>query len=105
MDEKKSKTKSKKTGKKPAGTISGYLAQCWEQASLPAGESDQQNFEAAAQLIVDFMDWHRIEEEEITFVREKFFPTFVRVAKLQPSKEVSSQLLVKMGPDILDSVL
>jgi hypothetical protein len=105
MDEKKSKTKSKKTGKKPAGTITAYLAQCWEQASLPAGESDQQNFEAAAQLIVDFMDWHRIEEEEITFVREKFFPTFVRVAKLQPSKEVSSQLLVKMGPDILDSVL
>jgi hypothetical protein len=105
MDEKKSKTKSKKTSKKPAGNITAYLAQCWEEAKLPTGESDQQNFETAAQLIVDFIDWHRIEEEEIKFVREKFFPTFVRVAKLQPSGEVSSQLLVKMGPDILDSVL
>ena len=105
MDEKKSKTKSKKTGKKQAGNITAYLAQCWEQAKLPTGVSDQRNFETAAQVIVDFMDWHRIEEEEIQFVREKFFPTFVRVAKLQPSNEVSSQLLVKMGPDILESLL
>ncbi len=105
MDAKKSKTKSKKTSRKPSGNIAAYLSQCWEQAHLPTGGSDQQNFSTAAQAIVDFMDWHRIEEEEIKFVREKFFPTFLRVAKLQPGKEVSSQLLVKMGPDILDSVL
>jgi hypothetical protein len=105
MDEKKSKTKSKKTSSKPVGNITASLAQFWDQAKLPTSASDQQNFETAAQLIVDFMDWHRIEEEEVNFVREKFFPTFVRVAKLQPSGEVSSQLLVKMGPDLLDSLL
>jgi hypothetical protein len=105
MVEKKSKTKSKKTSKKLAGNVAAYLSECWEQAKLPTGASDQKNFETAARVIVDFIDWHRIEEEEIKFVREKFFPTFLRVAKLQPSKDVSSQLLVKMGPDILNSVL
>jgi hypothetical protein len=105
MGEKKSKAKSKRSSKKLAGNVAVYLSQCWEQAKLPTGESDQRNFETAAQVIVDFIDWHRIEEEEIKFVREKFFPTFLRVAKLQPSNEVSSQLLVKMGPDILNSVL
>jgi hypothetical protein len=105
MDKKKSKTKSKTSSKKPIGNITALLSEYWEQAKLPTDELDQQNFAAAAQVIVDFMDWHRIEEEEIKFVREKFFPTFLRVAKLQPSKEVSSHLLVKMGPDILDSLL
>jgi hypothetical protein len=105
MEEKKSKMKSKKTSKRPSDNIAVYLSQCWEQAKLPTLESDQRNFATAAQVIVDFIDWHRIEEEEIKFVREKFFPTFLRVAKLQPSKEVSSKLLVKMGSDILDSVL
>ena len=51
------------------------------------------------------MDWHRIEEEELKFVKEKFFPTVVRVAKVQPVEEVSTQLLVKMGPDILEGLL
>jgi hypothetical protein len=105
MDEKKSKTKSKRSSKKLVGNVAAYLSECWGQAKLPTGASDQQNFETAAQVIVDFIDWHRIEEEEIKFVREKFFPTLLRVAKLQPSNEVSSQLLVTMGPDILKSLL
>ena len=105
MDEKKNKTKSKKVSKKLIGNVAAYLSESWKQAKLPTGASDQQNFETAAQVIVDFIDWHRIEEEEIGFVREKFFPTFLRVAKLQPSDEVSSQLLVKMGQDILESLL
>jgi hypothetical protein len=105
MDEKKRKTKSKKASKIIVGNIAAYLSEYWEQAKLPTDTSDQQNFETAAQVIVDFMDWHRIEEEELKFVKEKFFPTFLRVAKLQPSNEVSTQLLVKMGPDILDGLL
>jgi hypothetical protein len=105
MDEKKRKAKSKTSSKKLVGNITATLSEYWEQAKLPTGTSDQQNFEAAAQIIVDFMDWHRIEEEDLKFVREKFFPTFVRVAKLQPSEEVSTQLLVTMGPDILDGLL
>ncbi len=105
MIERKTKPKAEKSKKIILGNTAAYLAKCWEQANLPRSESDQQNFEKAAQLITDFMDWHRVEDNEIKFVGEKFFPTFLRVGKLQPSKEVSSQLLVKMGPDILDSLL
>ncbi len=82
-----------------------YLLQCWEQARLPRHESDQQNFDKAAELIVDFMDWHRIEDNEIKFVKDKFFPAFQRVAKIHPEKETSSGMLLKLGPDILDSLL
>jgi hypothetical protein len=105
MDEKKRKAKSKRSSKKLVGNIAATLSEYWKQAKLPTGMSDQQNFETAAQIIVDFMDWHRIEEEELKFVKEKFFPTFLRVAKLQPSNEVSTNLLVTMGPDILNSTL
>ena len=65
MDEKKRKTKDQKSRKKLVGNITATLSEHWEQAKLPAGTSDQQNFETAAQVIVDFMDWHRIEEEEL----------------------------------------
>jgi hypothetical protein len=51
------------------------------------------------------MDWHRIEDNEIKFVKEKFFPTFQRVAILQTEKEISSRMLLKLAPDILPSVL
>ena len=105
MDEKKRKTKDQKSSKKLVGKITAYLSEHWEQVKLPTGTSDQKNFETAAQVIVDFMDWHRIEEEELKFVKERFFPTFLRVAKLQPSNEVSTNLLVTMGPDILNSTL
>ena len=83
---KKSKKKSKTSSKKPVGNVIAYLSEYWEQAKLPTDKSDQENFETAAQVIVDFMDWHRIEEEELKFVKDKFFPTFLRVAKLQPAK-------------------
>jgi Zn-finger domain-containing protein len=105
MDERKTTAKAEKAKKIVLGNVAMYLLQCWEQAKLPRHETDQQNFEKAAVLIVDFMDWHRVEDNEIKFVKEKFFPTFQRVAKLQTEKDISSRMLLKLAPDILPSVL
>jgi hypothetical protein len=105
MDKRKTTPKAEKSKKIVLGNVEMYLLQCWEQAKLPRHDSDQQNFEKIAVLIVDFMDWHRIEDNEIKFVKEKFFPTFQRVAILQTEKEISSRMLLKLAPDILPSVL
>jgi hypothetical protein len=105
MDKRKTTPKTEKAKKIVLGNVEMYLLQCWEQAKLPRHESDQKNFEKAAVLIVDFMDWHRIEDSEIKFVKERFFPTFLRVAKLQTEKDISSRMLLKLAPDILPSVL
>ncbi|HTZ41150.1 MAG TPA: hypothetical protein VMB77_13415 [Syntrophales bacterium] len=105
MEKRRTKTKAEKSRDLLHEKVALYLFQCWEQAKLPSGNSDRKNFEKAAKLVVDFMDWHRIEESEIKFIKDKFFPTFLRVAKVQPAGEVSTRLLLTMGPDILNSTL
>lgn len=105
MDERKTTPKAEKAKKIVLGNVAMYLLQCWEQAKLPRHDSDQQNFEKIAVLIVDFMDWRRIEDNEIKFVKDRFLPTFLRVAKFQTEKDISSRMLLKLAPDILPSVL
>ncbi len=105
MDERKPTPKAEKAKQFILDNVASYLLQCWEQAKLPRHDSDLQNFDKAAERIVEFMDWHRIEENEIKFVKDRFFPAFLRAAKTRTEKEISSRLLLTLGPDILDSVL
>ena len=105
MDKRKATPKAEKAKEHILANVAVYLLQCWEQAKLPRHDSDPLNFDKASALIVDFMDWHRIEENEIKFVKDRFFPAFLRVAKLQTEKEISTRMLLKLGPDILDGVL